>query len=143
MKNLTNCTPGEFIKQSVRVKKIASKWLKDIDLVNIRSRQPEYITIPITATAEERKEILLKNAQLQKEQAIKNLSELFDMAFEKYPDETLSVLALLCFVEPENVNDHSIVEYLDSVMDVFETPAILRFFGLLASMQSRTPTNKA
>ena len=32
MKNLANCTPREFLKQTYRLKKCVEKWLQETDL---------------------------------------------------------------------------------------------------------------
>jgi hypothetical protein len=40
MKNLANCKPSEFLKQTNRIRKSVSKWLTDTDIANIRKRMP-------------------------------------------------------------------------------------------------------
>lgn len=36
MKNLANCTPSEFLKQTNKIKKSVEKWLKATDIMEIR-----------------------------------------------------------------------------------------------------------
>ena len=38
MKNLANCTPTEFLKQTSKIKRSAEKWLKVTDIMAIRKR---------------------------------------------------------------------------------------------------------
>jgi hypothetical protein len=41
MKNLANCTPREFLKQTSKIKGSVEKWLKVTDVMNIRKRMPK------------------------------------------------------------------------------------------------------
>ena len=45
MKNLANCTPREFLKQTYRIKKSVEKWLELTDLLNMRKNMPTLIPI--------------------------------------------------------------------------------------------------
>jgi division protein CdvB (Snf7/Vps24/ESCRT-III family) len=55
MKNLANCTPTEFVAQTVKIKKIAQDWIDATKIMDILRTSPEYITLanPETATDEE------------------------------------------------------------------------------------------
>lgn len=128
MKNLANCKPSEFLKQTNRIKKSLEKWMTDVDLKKIRSQVPELITIPEDASDIEKRRIFNENKKKAKEQGYKNLSQIIDAAFEDHPDETLEVLALLCFVEPENVDDHPIGEYLTALSELISDEAVINFF---------------
>lgn len=128
MKNLANCKPSEFLKQTNRIKKSLEKWMTDIDLKEIRSRVPAMTVIPKDATEEEKKRIFEENKKKVKEQGYKNLSDIMDAAFDKHPDETLEVLALLCFVEPEDVDNHPVSEYLSALTELVSDEAVINFF---------------
>ena len=128
MKNLANCTPTEFLKQTYKIKKDLEKWITDIDLKNIRARKPEITEIPQEATAEEKRKIISENGKRVKEQGMKNLSDILDAAMGAHPDETLRILALLCFVEPENVDDHSMSEYIQCLTELMSDEAVVGFF---------------
>ena len=121
MKNLANCKPSEFLKQSNKIRKAVAKWLADTDIINIRKRMPE---IPDDATESEERELTTKKA-------MENANAMLDAMLEEYPDETLGILALLCFVEPENVDDHEVTEYLDSFYELVNNPSVIRFFTSL------------
>ena len=128
MKNLANCKPSEFLKQTNRIKKSLEKWMVDIDLKKIRSQVPEMTDIPKDADDITRKRIMEENKQKMKDQAYKNLSKIIDSALGEYPDETLEVLALLCFVEPENVDDHPMSEYITALTELITDEAVINFF---------------
>lgn len=128
MKNLANCKPSEFLKQTNRIKKSLEKWMTDIEFKKIRSQLPEMADIPKDADDITRKRIMEENKQKMKDQAYKNLSKIIDSALGEYPDETLEVLALLCFVEPENVDDHPMSEYITALTELITDEAVINFF---------------
>lgn len=132
MKNLANCKPSEFLQQTNRIRKSVSKWLADTDILNIRQTMPK---IPDDATQEERKKAM-------EEQAKENLNLILDAILEKHPDETLELLALLCFVEPKDVDNHSVTEYLEAFEELISNKAVLNFFTSLMRLGNEA-TSKA
>lgn len=135
MKNLATCKPTEFVAQTAKIKDAVANWMEIIDFVGVRAKRPAYIMIPKDATAEEIKGINAQNATIRKKQALKNISELLDNMLAKHPKETLDVLALCCFIEPEHVDDYTIDEYMNCIMDMMESQSVIRFFKLLAQLQ--------
>lgn len=127
MKNLANCKPSEFLKQTNRIRKSVSKWLADTDVLNIRKRMPN---IPDDATDEERKKAIERQAK-------ENLNSLLDAILEKHPDETLELLALLCFVEPKDVDNYEMAEYLSSFNELINNKAVLSFFMSLTQLENQ------
>lgn len=127
MKNLANCKPSEFLKQTNKIRKSVSKWLADTDIMNIRKRMPN---IPDDATDEERQQAI-------EGQAKKNLNALLDAILDEHPDETLELLALLCFVEPEDVDNYEMTEYLTSFNELINNKAVLSFFMSLTQLESQ------
>lgn len=125
MKNLANCKPSEFLKQTNRLRKSVQKWLTDTDIINIRKRLPEGLD-NITDPEEHKR--------LMGEQARKNLSAILDAAMEDHPDETLELLALMCFVEPENVDDYTITDYMTSLNELLNSQAVIGFFTSLTQL---------
>lgn len=136
MKNLATCKPTEFVAQTAKIKEAVSSWIDAIDLMNIRATQPKYETLPIDSTPEQRAEIIKKNAELQREQTMKNLNKILDKMLVEHPKETLDVLALCCFVEPEHVDDYTMDEYLQCIMDMMQNKSVMNFFSLLAQIQT-------
>lgn len=128
MKNLANCKPSEFLRQTSKIRKSASKWLADTGVLEIRKRQPQ---IPEGATEEEKKKALEKQAR-------ENLGLMLDAALDEHPDETLELLALLCFVEPKDVDNHEVSEYLNSFNEIISNSAVLSFFTSLMQLESMT-----
>ena len=132
-KNLANCTPKEFLLQTNKVRKSAERWLKVTDIMNIRKNVPQLV-IPDDATAEETAEIMDKHREELKRAARQNISDMLDSIMEKHPDETLEILALMCFVEPKDVNKYKITEYLRNVTEIINDEAVLSFFTSLTRL---------
>lgn len=137
MKNLANCTPIEFMGQTLKLKDSLTYLLKAVKLDEIRSQKPDFIDIPEDASEEETLEIVNKNKELLKNQAMENLSLILYKFFEENAEKTLEVLAYSCFVEPEDVNNYMISDYLDCLMDMFEDKAVRRFFLSMARIQKQ------
>lgn len=131
MKNLANCKPSEFLVQTNKIRKSAANWLTMTDIMNIRKVQP---LLRDDMTKEERKKAL-------EDQAKKNLSNMLDSILESHPKETLGLLALCCFVDPENVDDYPVSEYLMSFTELMNDEAVLGFFtSLMRLVQKGTLT---
>lgn len=128
MKNLANCKPSEFIRQTNRIRKSVEKWLTVTDLKGIRSRDA---VLKDGMTADEIQDAKLKQAQ-------SNISEMLDSIMEKHPDETLEILALMCFVEPQDVDDHPVSEYLGALGELLSDENILGFFMSLMELVHKT-----
>lgn len=124
MKNLANCKPSEFLVQTNRIRKSAENWLDVTNIMKIRSNQP---VLTDDMTKEERQEAI-------QNQIKKNLSMMFDSMLEAHAKETLELLALVCFVEPENVDDYPISDYLEAVNELIGDRAVLGFFTSLMKL---------
>lgn len=136
MKNLATCKPSEFVAQTAKIKTAISNWIDAIDLMKIRAIQPKYEVLPIDATPEQRAEVIKKNAEIQRKQTMSNLNKILDNMLVEHPQETLEVLALCCFVEPEHVDDYTIDEYMNCIMEMMQNKSVINFFSLLAQMQT-------
>ena len=132
MKNLATCKPSEFLKQTNRIKKAAEKWLNDTDILNIRKNLPKLETIDKNADVEERNRIFEANQKKARKQMLENTSKILDAIMEDHPDETLELIALLCFVEPKDVDNYTVEEYLTSVTEMLTNKAVIGFFTSLA-----------
>lgn len=124
MKNLANCKPSEFLRQTYKIKKSVEKWLKLTDIMNIRKRKPNF---PDDITPEEKSELI-------KKQIRDNATAMFDAIIGEHPDETLEVLALMCFVDPEHVDDYPVKEYLKAFTELINDEDVLSFFTSLARL---------
>lgn len=121
MKNLANCTPREFIAQTNKIRKSVANWIKATNITEIRKRVPD---IAVDADAEERK-------KAYNEQGKKNLNAILDEALEKHPDETIELLGLMCFIEPNDLDNHSMKELFGSFSELMNCDEVINFFGSL------------
>ena len=134
MKTLANCKPSEFLKQTYRIKKSAEKWMTATDIMNIRKRLPELTKITPTMTQEEKKQVFFENKQKSDAQARQNALDIIDAVIGEHADETLEILALACFIEPEDADNHSVEEYLDAISELISNQAVINFFTSLAQL---------
>lgn len=135
MKNLANCKPSEFLKQTNRIRKSVEKWLTVTDVMSIRRRKPEGMPeVQAGMSQDEVDAVREKQRQMMAEQAQRNLKDMLDSMLDNHPDETLEVLALCCFVEPENVDDHTVSEYLLSINELLADEAVRDFFTFLMQL---------
>ena len=125
MKNLANCKPSEFLKQTNLIRKSVERWMTVTDIMSIRADLPE---IPKDMPVGEGRKLIAEHAR-------KNVSRIMDNIMDKHPDETLEILALCCFVEPDHVDDYAVTDYLESFSDIMENEAVLRFFTSLVRLE--------
>lgn len=135
MKNLANCKPSEFLRQTNKIRKAVEKWLTVTEIMKIRAKVPELKKIDIDMTVEDKAEVQEENRKRMRKQALDNAMEILDAVMDKHPDETLEILALLCFVEPEHVDDHEVGEYLDSFTELIGNDSVINFFTSLARLE--------
>ena len=133
MKNLANCTPREFLKQTYRIKKSVAKWLEDTDILSIRKTIP--VLIPTdNLEGEEKKKAQEENKKKVQKQLTKNFMDMLDKILDEHADETVEVLALCCFVEPEDADNHTMSEYLESIGELLSDSGVISFFTSLAQL---------
>lgn len=135
-KNLVTCKPTEFLKQTSRIRKAAEKWMKAIGVLDIRKRKAEGLReITKDMDPEEVAAARLENARKIADQSRRNLLDIVTAAMDDYPSETLEILSLACFVEPENIDDHRVSFYLANLADILADPDVLSFFTSLAQLE--------
>ena len=110
------------------------KWLTDTDILNIRKRMPEYEKADTNANIEDRKRVLERNKELEREQTKANLSAILDAMLEDHPKETLEVIALCCFIEPKDINNYAVRDILLSVSELLNDEVVISFFTSLARL---------
>lgn len=131
MKTLVTCKPTEFLVQTNKIRKYAEKWLKDTQILEIRKNVPELKSAPHGATPEEKRRVVEENKALLQEQSSKNLKKMLDAIMDEYPEETLRLLALCCFIEPNEIDDHTVEEYLDALAGLIGNASVISFFTSL------------
>lgn len=134
VKTLANCKPSEFVKQTVAIKKAAESWMKATDIINIFRSPVNFKTASKDATPEERAEVIKENKKIQEDAGMERLSKLFTTALEENPEKTLELMALCCFVEPENVDEHPIKWYMKAISELLHDEDVLSFFTSVASL---------
>lgn len=138
-KTLANCKPREFMRQTYRVKKLAEQWLTNTDIMNIRKNVPTPAPIDRNAPAEEQAAQIKANAEAAEKAGLENFSRMFDAVFGEHPDETITLLAACCFVEPEHIDDYNIADYFSALTDILQSQTVLTFFTSFMSL-ARTIT---
>ena len=132
MKTLANCTPREFVVQTVRIKKAAEKWLKLTDIIKIRKRVPENLPeVKEGMTPSDVENIMARRKELIREKAMENMSAIFDACFEEHPEETLELIALCCFLDPGKIDEYKTADLMSAALDMAEDETVIRFFTLL------------
>ena len=131
MKTLATCKPSEFLVQANKIRKSVEKWLKDTKILEIRAKVPQYEKITDDMDDAEKARIAEANKALRDKAAMENLSEILDAVLEKYPKETLEVMALVCFIEPKDADKHSVMEYLAAISEIMSNKDVISFFGSL------------
>lgn len=128
MKTLATCKPSEFLKQTNRIKRSVEKWLNVTEVFKIWRTRADLKVAPDDATVEEREKVSQENKERARKQARENISRVLDSVLEDHATETLELLALLCFVEPEDVDNHTVAEYLGAVSEMLENDEVIGFF---------------
>lgn len=122
MKNLANCTPREFLRQTCRIREATAAWLRLTGIPEI-FRQPVAGDFPDEAARRE--------AQIRA-----NVPAMADAALA-HPDETAELLGLLGFIEPETLDEHPMSELLASLKALLDSPEVIGFFISLARLGLR------
>lgn len=133
MKTLANCSPREFLVQSNKIRKSVAKWLSLTKLLDIRKNLP---TIPEDATEDERRDAIAKQVQA-------NATAMLDAILDDHPEETAELLGLLCFVEPDDLDNHSMTEFFGAISEILNSREIIDFFTSLVSLGSGNSSGSA
>ena len=95
--------------------------------------------IPLDATQEQKLEINERNEQAKREQIRENGMAILEAIMDEHAEETLEILALCCFVDPKDVDNHTVAEYLRAFNELINDRDVLDFFTSLVRLgQMRT-----
>ena len=133
MKTLATCSPVEFLVQTNKIRRSVESWLTLTKVMEIRKRLPE---LPQGAKPEDVK-------KARKEQAKKKFSSILDSVLEEHPQETAELLGMLCFIEPEDLGNHSMLEIIGSVNELIASPEVLSFFTSLTQLVQTVTSDTA
>ena len=133
MKTLANCTPREFFSQTAKIKNAVKDWITKTEFLEIRDRLP---SVPENATKDEKKRAF-------REKAMENFMEIMDAAMIRHPDETIKILCLVCFIEPEEADEHTMSDFIGCIADVLADDNVASFFVSLASLGQKNTSDSA
>ena len=128
MKNLANCKPTEFFKQTVKIRKYVEGWLNATDILNIRKNMPE---LNDSMSMEEKKAAISFQAK-------KNICDMFDRIFDENAEKSIGLLALLCFIDPDDADNHEMGEYLQSITELINDERVIAFFTSLLALDRKS-----
>lgn len=134
-KNLANCTPDEFLDQSFLIMNAAEKFMKVNDILGIRSRKVEGLQEIPKDNEEEADRVRMENAKKITAQRMKNVKDLLTSMMHTHKSETLELLALSCFIDPADVNNHTMPFFLRNVGEMISDQDVLAFFTSLGMVE--------
>ncbi len=132
IKTLANCTDIEFLKQTNKIRHAVSEWLTATDIANIKKRLPQLETIPEGMDKEQAKLIEEKNKRLTEEQVDKNFDAILDAMLEDHPEETIKIIRLCCFLEPDD-DSQKVTYYMAAFTQMFNDKDVIGFFTSLVN----------
>ena len=127
MKNLSNCKPSEFLAQTIKIKNLVRDWLDATKIMDIRKN---FSQVGKNLTAEERTNAIVN-------QSLSNWSDMLDRMFIDNAEKTLSLIALVNFVEPERVDDYEMGDYLQSIGELLGDSRVISFFTSLVRLNQQ------
>ena len=133
MKNLANCTVREFLAQCNKIRKNVANWLELTQIMEIRKTQPKFTD---DMTEEERRIAI-------REQAKENLNKMLDSMLEKHPEETADLLGLMCFVEPQDLDDYKVSEFFGAYNEMINCEEVIDFFTSLVRLVNKGSSGTA
>ena len=147
IKTLANCDLYEFLSQSNKIRRSVEAWLADTGAVQIMKRKPDNLPEVVDIrlinamepgtqekALEERQKVIDERKKLLEEQAKRNISDALEVMLGTYPKETAEVLALCCFVEPEDIPKHKTSEFLAAFGELINDESVLSFFISLVNL---------
>lgn len=126
MKTLANCSPREFLVQTNKIRKAVAEWLSLTKILEIRKNLPKYSE---GMTDSDKRSAV--SAQVKA-----NASAMLDAMLDEHPEETAELLGLLCFVDPDDLDNHQMTEFFGALAEILNSKEILDFFISLAQLES-------
>ena len=126
MKHLANCDPVEFLVQTNKIRKAASKWLTLTKIMEIRK------TLPAPKDSE------AANKDAIRKQSKANIERMLESIMGEHPKETAELLGLMCFIEPDDLKNHKAIELVGAYSEMIQAPEVLDFFTSLMPWVKKT-----
>ena len=133
MKTLANCTPREFLIQSNKIRKSVKNWLTLTKVMEIRKTLP---SVSDKATEAEQQEALEK-------QINENINRMLDAILDEYPNETAELLGLMCFIDPEDLDNHPMTDFFGAISEMLNSREVIDFFISLIRLVSANTSDTA
>lgn len=124
MKTIANCTPREFLVQTNKIRKAVANWLTLTNIMEIRKRVPKFTEDMDDAAKMDAARKIAKE----------NISDMLEIAMGEHPNETAELLGMLCFIEPEDLDNHTMIEILTPVTEMISNQEVIDFFISLARL---------
>lgn len=119
------------MRQTAKIRRAVSKWLTATDLMAIRQRMPQGMPeVQPDMSKEEKRAVLDKRQQMMTEQSQKNLEAILDALLDLHPDETIELVGLCCFIEPEELDNYKTTDLLGAIMEMLGDENVINFFTL-------------
>lgn len=131
MKNLSNCSNVEFLKQCNKIRHQVQSWLKDTGVLEIRKRTCELVPVTDNMTDADRIKAETENELRIQAQAKRNISDMLDVALDKNAEKTLELVGLMCFLTPEETSKTKAFKLLREFAEMLNDEDVLGFFSSL------------
>lgn len=118
MKNLSNCTTIEFLRQINLIRHKVSELYNVIDVAGIRKLMPEFKG---DETPEEKE-------KMRQRRGMDNLSIILDKCLDENLELTVEVIGLMCFKTKEEAAQMEVEELFDAVYDILSSKRCADFF---------------
>lgn len=134
MKTLANCTPREFLKQTNRIRIAVEKWLDATKILEIREKMPEFPEPKKPESKEELTNDIETRNKLVAEQMRKNGFAMLEAMLDTNMEETLELIALVCFIEPEDIDNYKMSDLFSALAEVMNDESVIGFFASVARL---------
>lgn len=124
MKTLANCTPVEFLRQTNKIRHAVADLFGAAGIAEIRKNLP-------LLTGEETEE---EKREKTDKQGMENFSKILDALLDTNAEATASLLAMMCFREPKDIENDTGMEYLGAALALFESKAVRNFLLMLVQL---------
>lgn len=124
MKTLANCTPVEFLRQTNKIRHAVADLFGAAGIAEIRKNLP-------ALTGEETEE---EKREKTDKQGMENFSKILDALLDTNAEATAALLAMMCFREPEDIENDTGMDYLGAALALFESKAVRDFLLMLVRL---------
>lgn len=134
-KTLATCTGIEFLQQTNRIRHEVEGWIKETKVLEIRKRKAAKKPITDDMSPEEKQATQAANEAARMQQVRQNISDMLDACLETHAEQTLRLLAMLCFIDKEDANNVPVTELLAAFGDMLGDEGVMRFFTSLTKWE--------